>query len=76
MWFHEQADKGALGEIDTEQTQDGKIVMKGWICSRHFFRRGATQCWAKNPNILTALRKLMSQVYFLCLKRPGCYKQP
>ena len=28
MWFHEQADKGLLGEIDTEKTRDGKIICK------------------------------------------------
>ena len=27
-WFHEQADKGLLGEIDLEKTQDGMIVCK------------------------------------------------
>lgn len=27
-WFHEQADKGLLGEIDLEKTQDGIIVCK------------------------------------------------
>ena len=27
-WFHEQADKGLLGEIDTELTKDGVIVCK------------------------------------------------
>ncbi len=28
LWFHEQADKGLLGEIDTEKTRDGKIICK------------------------------------------------
>lgn len=28
-WFHEQADKGLLGEIDLEKTKDGMIVCKG-----------------------------------------------
>jgi len=27
-WFHEQAEKGLLGEIDTEKTKDGVIVGK------------------------------------------------
>lgn len=27
-WFHEQADKGLLGEIDMEKTKDGHIVCK------------------------------------------------
>ena len=27
-WFHEQAEKGLLGEIDTEQTKDGVIIGK------------------------------------------------
>ena len=27
-WFHEQADKGLLGEIDMEKTRDGVIVCK------------------------------------------------
>lgn len=28
MWFHEQEDKGLIGEIDLEKTQDGVIVCK------------------------------------------------
>ena len=28
VWFHEQADKGLLGEIDTELTKDGVIICK------------------------------------------------
>lgn len=33
-WFHEQADKGLLGEIDLEKTHDGIIVCKdGFVAS-------------------------------------------
>jgi len=28
LWFHEQSEKGLLGEIDAEQTRDGVIVCK------------------------------------------------
>lgn len=34
VWFHEQADKGLLGEIDLEKTHDGVIVCKdGFIAT-------------------------------------------
>ena len=33
-WFQEQADKGLLGEIDLEQSKDGKIICKdGFIAT-------------------------------------------
>jgi 2-polyprenyl-3-methyl-5-hydroxy-6-metoxy-1,4-benzoquinol methylase len=35
-WFHEQADKGLLGEIDLEKTQDGRIVCKdGFVATTY-----------------------------------------
>ncbi|MCL2857884.1 MAG: class I SAM-dependent methyltransferase [Oscillospiraceae bacterium] len=35
-WFHEQADKGLLGEIDVEKTKDGAIVCKdGFRATTH-----------------------------------------
>lgn len=35
-WFHEQADKGLLGEIDLEKTKDGMIVCKdGFIATTY-----------------------------------------
>ena len=34
LWFYEQAEKGLLGEIDTEQTKDGVIVCKDGFKAR------------------------------------------
>ncbi len=35
-WFHEQADKGLLGEIDLEKTKDGIIVCKdGFVATTY-----------------------------------------
>ena len=35
-WFHEQAEKGLLGEIDMEQTKDGVIICKdGFRATTH-----------------------------------------
>lgn len=35
-WFHEQASKRLLGEIDLEKTKDGKIVCKdGFVATTY-----------------------------------------
>lgn len=37
-WFHEQANKGLLGEIDTEKTRNGMIVCKDGFVATTFSR--------------------------------------
>ena len=68
-WFHEQADKGLLGEIDLEKTRNGTIVCKdGFVATT--FSEDKLKKLGEESGCHYCIEEVDESSLFLILKKP------
>ena len=72
-WFHEQADKGLLGEIDLEKTKDGMIVCKdGFVATT--FSEDELKKLGEESGCHYSIDEVDESSLFLILEKPEFYR--